>query len=235
MDDKNIIARPITRVTSGSRVTAEDFLIREETWHILLDGQSVAELNCLPSDLEQLAAGHLLTRGLLRQAAEIEKMTLDGEAKKITVKLKSCAYAEKPPDEDGLTLSAADIHRLQSEFNDRCELYRQTGATHSVALADKDGLLICLEDVARHNALDKVIGEMVLRGISPANKALIFSGRLASDMLRKVRAIGVKLLIAPGAPTSAGVEIAEEHGITLLGFVRKNNINIYTHENRVSD
>jgi FdhD protein len=212
----------------------DDYLVREEKWILSANGETVAELNCLPSDLEQLAAGHLFSLGRLRRADEIAKMDIDEEGKKISVTLVPVARRGAPSaDGDELTLAAAGIHQLQSEFNELCELFRQTGAVHSVALADQDGLIIFFEDVARHNALDKVIGEMVLRGLPPANKALIFSGRLASDMLSKVCAIGVKLLIAPGAPTAAGVRMAGENGITLLGFVRKDNINIYTHEHRI--
>ncbi len=233
--DKNVMVRTITRIGPGFRREVEDFLIREVIWHLEVNGENFAELNCLPSNLEQLAAGHLFTSGRLRQAAEIEKITIDEEANKITVKLNPAAYSpRKTPDGDEVTLSAADIHRLQGEFNDRGELFRQTGAAHSVALADKGGLLIFFDDVARHNALDKVIGEMVLRGLSPGNKALLVSSRLATDMLRKVRAIGVKILAAPGAPTAEGVSLAEENGITLLGFVRPDNINVYTHPHRIS-
>jgi FdhD protein len=211
----------------------EDFLICEEMWHIVANGESVSELNCLPYDLEQLAAGHLLSLGLLRQASEIEEITIDEEAKTIIMKLNPSVLAARLPDEDDFTLSASDIHRLQREFNGRCELFRQTGAAHSAALADKGGLLVFFDDVARHNALDKVIGEMILHGLSPSNKALIVSSRLASDMLRKVCATGVKLLIAPGAPTSGGVDLAEKNGITLLGFVREGNINVYSHVKRI--
>jgi len=233
--DKNVMVRTITRIGPGFRKEVEDFLIREVIWHLVVNGEIFAELNCLPSNLEQLAAGHLLTQGRLRQASEIEKITIDEEARKILVKLNPSANtAAGLPDEGDFTLSAADIHRLQGEFNDRGELFRQTGAAHSVALADKGGLLVFFDDVARHNALDKVIGEMVLRGHSPANKALLVSSRLATDMLRKVRAAGVKMLIAPGAPTAEGVSLAEENGITLMGFVRPDNINVYTHAYRIS-
>ena len=235
INPKNVQVRTITRIGPGFRREVEDFLIREVIWHLVVNGENFAELNCLPSNLEQLAAGHLLTLGRLRQAAEIEKITIDEEAKKILVKLNpSPQAAAGRPDEGDFTLSAADIHRLQNEFNDRGELFRQTGAAHSVALADKGGILVFFDDVARHNALDKVIGEMLLRGLSPSSKALFVSSRLATDMLRKVRAIGVKILVAPGAPTAEGVNLAEENGITLLGFVRPDNINVYTHPHRIS-
>ena len=233
MSSRHVTAVSITRLTPNFRAEARDELVCEEEWGIIVNGQGIAVLNCLPAHLEQLAAGHLFTLGRLRRADEIIKMDIDEVAKKIVVELNPSDSEDSPPVNDGITLAARDIHRLQGEFNERCQLFRRTGAVHSVALADRDGLIIFFDDVARHNALDKVIGEMVLRGLSASNKALIFSGRIALDMLRKVCAADVKLLIAPGAPTAAGVMMAREKGITLLGFVRADNINIYTHDHRV--
>ena len=233
MNCNKVTAVPITRIGPNFRGPAEDFLVREEEWGIMVNGEGLAILNCLPFHLEQLAVGHLFSLGRLRRADEIIKVDIDKEAKKIDVKLNQPNSPGRPLDEGDISLSASDIHRLQREFNERSELFRKTGAVHSVALADRDGLLIFIEDVARHNALDKVIGEMVLREMPASNKALIFSGRPALDMLRKVCATDVRLLIAPGAPTAAAVRLARDKGITLLGFVREDNINIYTHDRRI--
>ena len=132
-----------------------------------------------------------------------------------------------------LRLDAAQVHSLQAAFEERCALFRQTGAAHSCALATPEGILLFYEDIARHNALDKLIGAMQLQGVSPQGKLMIFSGRLAVDMLEKAAVSGVCLLMAPGAPSLASVELAEAMRISLLGFVRKDNINIYTCPHRV--
>lgn len=139
-----------------------------------------------------------------------------------------------PPDAvSEISLTPDQVHALQAEFEARCDLFRATGASHSCALAGEDGITLFMEDAARHNCLDKVIGAMLLRDIPSRGKAMIFSGRLAADMLEKVSAVGVQLLIAPGAPSLAAVEIARDRDITLLGFVRKNNINVYAGEKRI--
>ena len=132
-----------------------------------------------------------------------------------------------------LRLDAAQVHSLQAAFEERCALFRQTGAAHSCALATPEGILLFYEDIARHNALDKLIGAMQLQGVSPQGKLMIFSGRLAVDMLEKAAVSGVCLLMAPGAPSLASVELAQAMRISLLGFVRKDNINIYTCPHRV--
>lgn len=130
-------------------------------------------------------------------------------------------------------LDAAQVHSLQAAFEERCALFRQTGAAHSCALATPEGILLFYEDIARHNALDKLIGAMQLQNVPPEGKLMIFSGRLAVDMLEKAAVSGVRLLMAPGAPSLASVELAEAMRISLLGFVRKDNINIYTCPHRI--
>ena len=136
-------------------------------------------------------------------------------------------------EEAEVRLTSAQVHKLQAEFEEHCVLFRQTGAAHSCALATEKGILMFYEDIARHNALDKLIGAMQLQAVSPQGKLMIFSGRLAVDMLEKAVVSGVRLLIAPGAPSLASVELAEAKQVSLLGFVRKDNINIYTCPHRI--
>jgi FdhD protein len=227
--------RRITRINEGGRQVVDDWLLREEEWAIFLGGKKIAALNCLPLSLEQLAVGHLFCRDLLGNRDDIAQIRADQVSGAVHVDLRPRPREKQrePGAGEDFCLAATDIHRLQESFNERCDLFRKTGAAHSCALAGPGGIMVFMEDVARHNALDKVIGEMVLSGISPKGKALIFSGRLALDMLEKAGRSGVRLLIAPGAPSLAAVEHAEHSGLTLLGFVRKGNVNIYTHPHRV--
>ncbi|MDR2725437.1 MAG: formate dehydrogenase accessory sulfurtransferase FdhD [Candidatus Adiutrix sp.] len=228
------VTRRIIRINANGSQVVDDRLLREETYSIFRGEEKVAALNCLPLFLEQLAVGHLFSRDMLRDRGDIARIRTDTVSRAVQVDLRTRpAEKQREPGEE-ITLTVENIHRLQESFNERCDLFRQTGAAHGCALAEPGGITIFMEDVARHNALDKVIGEMVLAGLSPAGKALIFSGRLALDMLEKASRGGVKLLIAPGAPSSAAVEHAERDGLTLLGFVRRDNVNIYTHPRRVS-
>lgn len=226
------VERLITRIGPFGRGELEDVLLREEEWMLLCREKEITVFHCLPQDLEQLAVGHLYCRKILHSASEIKRIQIDEEERRINVTLDPISCFDSHPAAETI-FSAEEVHRLQGEFDARCILFRKTGAAHSCALVDERGIMVFREDVARHNALDKVIGEMVLKELPPAGKALVFSGRLASDMLEKVSVIGVKLVIAPGAPSLAAVELAEERDITLLGFVRRDNINIYTHPRRV--
>ncbi|SCM74561.1 formate dehydrogenase accessory sulfurtransferase FdhD [Desulfovibrio sp. 86] len=178
---------------------------------------SAAEPPCAPAD---------------QRAAPLPSLKLRA-AGSILVRLAPPPAPETEAQQADVRLDAAQVHSLQAAFEERCALFRQTGAAHSCALADPEGILLFYEDIARHNALDKLIGAMQLQGVPPHGKLMIFSGRLAVDMLEKAAVSGVRLLMAPGAPSLASVELAEAMRISLLGFVRKDNINIYTCPHRV--
>lgn len=89
------------------------------------------------------------------------------------------------------------------------------------------------EDVARHNALSKVIGEACAEGMDFSDKIIVLSGRVSLEMLVKAARVGVSIVISKSAPTSLSVELAERLNITLVGFVRENRMNIYTHPKRI--
>ncbi|MDR3358333.1 MAG: formate dehydrogenase accessory sulfurtransferase FdhD [Desulfovibrio sp.] len=228
---------PITRIGPAGRVALNDVVLLEESYNLYCNGVLVTDLHCSPRHLRQLAIGHLFCRGLLRTAAEVVNLAIEHAPGKITVEVRPTQEAREAeaaiPDSDDVRLTADEVHQLQEDFDRRCDLYRATGAAHSSALADRSGIIIFLEDIARHNSLDKVIGEMLLQNISPVGKALILSGRMAYDMLGKAASCGVKLLIAPGAPSYTSIVMALERDITLLAFVRKDNINIYSHPQRI--
>ena len=232
VDTSISVDRIITRIGPLGRREIVDVLLREERYELVCNGIAVAELHCMPSLLRELAVGRLRTLGLLHEISALQALGIDEKNCVIEASVAACS-APTAGASDDVRLAPTQVHALQQAFNERCDLFRATGAAHSCALATPDGLLLFCEDIARHNALDKVIGAMLLQGLDPNGKILIFSGRLASDMLSKVVACGVKLLIAPGAPSLTSVKMAEAHGITLLGFVRRDNINVYTCPQRI--
>lgn len=236
-DEPFWIERSIIRITPDGRSERVDRLLREERYALHYNDERIETFSCLPRNLKELAVGFLFYRGLIRDADGLFAVDVSREARRIDV----TAAPESPRDSGAeqteilpeIRLTAHGVHALQAAFEERCELFRITGASHACALADEDTVLLFMEDVARHNSLDKILGAMLLQKISPAGKTLVFSGRLAADMLEKAARSGVKLLIAPGAPSLAAVDIAQKSGITLLGFVRPGNINIYTGAERI--
>jgi FdhD protein len=227
--------RKIIRVTPQGFQPEEDYLIKEEVYKLIINDRQENVFHCTPTDIRQLAIGYCVNEGWLQCKSQLADLNIDEEKKQIVIKLTDNERQVKKARHTFSDFSYAPekIQEISAIFSSKCELYRLTGASHSCALAGETGILIFMNDVARHNALDKVSGEMFLRQIEPTGKILVFSGRLAVDMIDKAINTGVRLLVAPGAPTLAAVEKAEKAGITLLGFVRKDNINIYTHWSRI--
>ena len=126
------------------------------------------------------------------------------------------------------------ILQQSSTFQKRSILFQETGGVHACALCDREGIRLFHEDVGRHNALDKVIGEALLNHISVNDKWLITSGRLSSEMVIKTARYGIATLISRSAPTNLAVELAGQLNMTLIGFARGNRMNIYTGGERVS-
>ena len=114
------------------------------------------------------------------------------------------------------------------------EVFRKTGGTHGAGVFDTGGrVLVVKEDVGRHNAVDKVLGYLLLSGESTADKGLILSGRLSYEMVLKGARAGIPLLCSVSAPTALGVEVGRKTGVTLVGFLRNGSFNVYSHPERV--
>jgi FdhD protein len=227
--------RQIFRIMGSYGRQVHDLLIREVHYPLFINGARKADFYCTPDKLEALAAGYAFGQGWLIHGSQINAVTVDERNCSISMELKETPpqAAGGPAEKDDLVLSPGQVYRLLGDFRKKGELHPFTGSAHSCALADENGLLFLAEDVARHNSLDKVIGEMVLKNIDARGRALIFSGRLSLDMLEKVVRCGVRLLIAIGAPTQAALELADRNDITILGFVRQDYINVYTHWRRI--
>jgi len=149
--------------------------------------------------------------------------------------LDELAKRDLPPLTPGPHVSPAILVNLPDRLREAQTIFESTGGLHAAALFDRDGRLIEVrEDVGRHNALDKLIGWGLLQKQLPFHdKILLVSGRASYELLQKCRVAGVSIFCAVSAPSSLAVELAEQFGITLIGFLRGARFNIYTNVERI--
>lgn len=128
----------------------------------------------------------------------------------------------------GLALDTKNIYRLVELFSDQSQVFQQTGGVHGCALCDSNEIIFFEEDIGRHNALDKILGRALISGIDLNGKFIISSGRVAEGMIRKLLRARIQVLVSRSAPTNAAIDAARALGVTLLGFVRGQRMNLYS-------
>jgi len=212
-------------------------------------------------DTLALAAGFLLSEGIVSDFAQVQSMALCADApEQLQVKLADPSRAPRggrlvasacgicgessgqhpaaglPRVTASLKLDPAGLARLMAEMEARQPIFRATGGTHSAGLFNAQGEIIAVaEDLGRHNALDKVIGEALLIGRLQPGCGALLSGRVSLELVAKAARAGLELISAISAPTSLAIETAERCGITLCGFVRSGRASVYSHPERIRE
>lgn len=235
--DKNALSKTISvtmRTPGNDEELAAGFLFTEG---IITAKEQIASVSQLPYDenivLVKLSDG---TVPRLQQAERNFYTTSScgvcGKSSINAIKTVSVFHALK----DTLAVDAGKLYGLQDLLRAQQAIFQSTGGLHASALFDTRGQFILLrEDVGRHNALDKVIGASLLDNQLPLNDhILLLSGRASFELIQKAAMAGIKLVVAVGAPSSLAVQLAEECGITLIGFLRNERFNIYTHSHRIT-
>lgn len=240
---------------AGARVEGE--IIEEALITIYVNGYELAVIMATPHQQDMLALGFLKNEGLLEDHAEIENLHISKNGCCVDVWLNHAV--EKPErvivtsgcgggitfDDPRLGLEPiiSDVQTTPKVLRDNFRklqppnsLYARSRGVHAAGLLDlkNEKLLIIVEDVGRHNTIDKIAGVCLRNGIEPRDKALLVTGRISSEMLRKAARMGCPLVASRTSPTSMSVEMARAWHITLVGYVRSGNMRVYSNPERVN-
>ncbi|MGB7294664.1 MAG: formate dehydrogenase accessory sulfurtransferase FdhD [Candidatus Aminicenantales bacterium] len=243
----------LTRFSPRGLVRTDDFVAAEEPLVIYINEKPFVSLFSTPDALQALAVGFLYASGILRDKNDLAAAEIEVKDKAVLVKTDRQFPKERPfgigsgcggnllfgptgliaPLKSDLRVSPEMIFSLTEEFQSRALIFKETGGTHCAAVCGPEEILFFAEDIGRHNAVDKVIGQALLAGVPLEDKLLLLSGRIAYDISIKAARGGIPICVSRAAPTSAALEFGERIGLTMIGFVRGKRLNIYTHPERI--
>ncbi|RVT99636.1 formate dehydrogenase accessory sulfurtransferase FdhD [Rhodovarius crocodyli] len=210
---------------------------------LYLNGQEIVTMMTILDRPEDLAVGYLLNQGMLKPGAAIEGVDYDEDLQVVVVRTPERTNFEEKLRKKTLTsgcaqgtafgdlmedfsevrlpaearLSTSALYRLLHRINTLPSLYLEAGAIHGCALAHGDEPLVYMEDVGRHNAVDKIAGWMFRNGVPGGDKIFYTTGRLTSEMVIKTVRMGIPILVSRSGFTAWGVELAREANLTLIG------------------
>jgi FdhD protein len=223
---------------------------------LTVNGEVWLSFMCTPVQLEALAVGFLYNEGVIESMDEVADVRVCEHGDNVDVWLNRAVeqptswrrtsgctggvtavdLLAKPNvsfDSSSLKLSPDAIGSLVEMLFESQALYRETGGVHTSALSDGVKVLLSAEDIGRHNTLDKIAGLCLLNHVNSADRILITTGRISSEMLQKAARLQVPVLISRTSPSSLSIEMAERYGITLIGYARKHRFNVYSSGERV--
>ncbi|REK53722.1 MAG: formate dehydrogenase accessory sulfurtransferase FdhD [Thermobacillus sp.] len=254
-------AFPVWRYSADGWSAGEDAVAEEIPLTVRLDGEEFVTVVCSPQDTEDLVFGFLAGEGIIASPEDIERIDWDEAAGFADVRLRRrldgaeadfgrrvigscCGRSRQFYFRSDVRTARTSISRVRmrpeeclaamAELQRRSAEFARTGGVHNAALwSPGRGLIAMRTDIGRHNALDKLLGYCLRRGIPTRDAAIIFSGRISSEVLLKTAKIGAAILIAKSAPTGLALRLAHDLGITAAGFVRGGRMNVYTHPERL--
>lgn len=254
--------RTVFHFDHGAWSKQDDTVVTEFALTIKLNETEFATMVCTPEYMEDLVLGFLASEHVISRASDINSLWIDQSRGFAHVTLNqrndlydrfhskryitSCcgmsrqgfyfvndALTAKRMHESRAFFSADQCIALMHSMQSQAATFQRTGGVHNAALCDGNGVVISRIDIGRHNALDKIYGHCLQHDISIENKAMVFSGRISSEIVIKTSKIGCAVLLSKSAPTELALQLADQLGITTVGFIRNQSFNVYTHPERI--
>lgn len=254
--------RTIFRYSDGIVSESVDQVVVEQPVTIHINNCEFATIVCSPQYIEEMVIGFLASEGIIPNYQDIKELRVQEDLGFVHIKtekmypfyekmlnkryINSCcgmsrqgfvfahdALTAKKMQAIHVTLTPNDCFKLMEKMDQSADLFHRTGGVHIAMLCNPNGFFLSRMDIGRHNALDKIYGHCLKESIAVRDKVIVFSGRISSEILLKVAKIGCEIILSKSAPTERALTLAEELGITTVGFIRHNSFNLYTHPERI--
>lgn len=229
-------------------------IINEASVSLTVNGEVWLSFMCTPIDLEALAVGFLYNEGIIQSYSQVAIIKPCDNGDNVDIWLNH--PVQKPPDwrrtsgcTGGITSVSANHHTPPADhleivppdtllgcmdrLFDSQEIYRQVRGVHCSMLTDGDKILAMAEDIGRHNTLDKITGKLLIDPVPGGLRILLTTGRISSEMLQKSAKMGASIVVSRTSPSSLSIEMAHDLGITLVGYARRSQFNVYAHPERL--
>jgi len=221
---------------------------------IYVNRQELVTILCTPAKLNFLVLGFLYAEGVISGLGDVLSMRVCNEESEVDVMLSNPEYqvptqkrtltsgcgggatfrTQGQRVDSSLVVTPAEVLSLMKELlQEQMELYQLSGGVHASALSDTENLLVVAEDIGRHNTLDKIQGECLLKGLSTRDRLLLSTGRVSSEMLLKAARMQVPVVVSRHSPTESAVSLARDLGIALVGYARGGRLLVYSHPERL--
>jgi formate dehydrogenase accessory protein FdhD len=235
----------------GTPSKVVETVVNDEEIEITINNSVSRRFSISPNSLKEFTVGYLLGEGLTGSVDNITEIKIEGrnitaeidlidfDIRKELVVGSDCFGGWRTKIEfvgkveSDYKITKETIFRAFSKLKEESKVWKRTGGTHIAGLVSEDKF-IAIEDVSRHVAVDKVIGAGALENFDFSKSFIAYSGRMPADMLIKIARVGIPIIASNAAPTSSGVAVAEQARVTMIGFVRDERFNVYTHPHRIS-
>ena len=233
---------------SGQLREVKGEVVREQPLTVYVNGEKFITLLCSPVKVDCLVVGYLWLEKVIGEVDDIRRLAVSEVDGRADVELRRPVELPKeriltsgcgggitfridprvfPRVESTLRVPPGRLFERMKDLYHEAAAYRSSRGIHGAALASPERLLFMAEDVGRHNAVDKVVGQALLAGVPTRDHVLLNTGRVSSEMLLKGARMGVPLVVSRTSPTEMAVGLAEQLGITVVGYLRHDAFNLY--------
>jgi FdhD protein len=227
----------------------------ERAISLIVDGEELATIACSPVRVIALALGFLRVEDIIQRAEDVALMEVCDEETVVKVRLAPTTRAvphdrkriltsgcgrgvtfslDVVPVEGGMSVRPEQLMTWMEELLDKAAGYKEHGGTHTAGLFGRDGLELLVEDIGRHNTVDRIAGEAILGDVDTTGKAILTSGRISSEMLVKASRLGCGIVASRTSPTELAVSLAIEANVALCGYVRRDQLRVFHDAGRLA-